>query len=223
MIIDKLIGLVAPHHCLGCGAEGVLLCGWCAPDAISPVSPRCFHCYQISDNSTVCKTCRRHGPLGHVWVASVYEGLAKALITKLKFERAAGASDCVAELMSGSLPYLAGSIVTYVPTASSRRRKRGYDQSELIAKALSRRLGLPFKSLLARSGQSRQVGASREQRARQLADAFRPINVRQLKGSNILLIDDVVTTGATLFQAAKILKQGGAKQINAAVFAQKIG
>lgn len=222
-LIDKIISLVAPHSCLGCGAEGSLLCEWCKPSANSPVPPRCFHCQQVMDDYKVCKACRRHGPLAHVWVASVYEGLAKELLTKLKFERAVAAADIVAELMLEPLPYFEGVVVTYVPTASSRRRKRGYDQSELIAKSLSRRLDLPCKSLLARTGQTRQVGANREKRSRQLEGVYRPINARQIKDKKILLVDDVATTGATLFEAAKTLRRAGAKQVNAVVFAQKVG
>jgi ComF family protein len=111
-------------------------------------------------------------------------------------------------------------VVTHVPTATSRVRRRGYDQAELLARQLAQDLKLPYASLLIRDGQSRQVGATRQARLAQLTHAFRipkhfPQNV------SILLVDDVVTTGATIETAARILRAAGAKSVSAAVFAQK--
>jgi predicted amidophosphoribosyltransferase len=77
-------------------------------------------------------------------------------------------------------------------------------------------------TLLARRGQSRQVGARRMQRTTQLVDAFHPIRPSLIQGAHILLVDDIVTTGASLEAAARVLKQAGAKRIDAVVFAQKI-
>jgi ComF family protein len=145
------------------------------------------------------------------------------LIYKLKFARARAAADAIAAVMGEALPYFSDPvIVTHVPTATRRIRQRGYDHAQLIAKALARQQGLTYSSLLARQGQTRQVGADKKTRSQQLEAAFRPLHGYMSAGAHILLIDDVVTTGASLEAAARVLKQAGAKQIDAAVFAQKL-
>jgi ComF family protein len=158
-----------------------------------------------------------------VWVATTYDEGAKELVHKLKFEHAMAAAKPITELMAEALPYLPeGIVIVHVPTATSRRRQRGYDQAELLARHLARRLRRRCMTLLARRGQSRQVGARRMQRTTQLVDAFHPIRPSLIQGAHILLVDDIVTTGASLEAAARVLKQAGAKRIDAVVFAQKI-
>jgi ComF family protein len=111
-------------------------------------------------------------------------------------------------------------VIVHVPTASSRVRRRGYDQARLLARAISKHTGLPHRPLLTRMGQHHQVGARREQRVTQLASAFRVSNPKPVDGNHIILIDDVLTTGATLEAAARALKAAGAKRVDGLVFAQ---
>jgi ComF family protein len=109
-------------------------------------------------------------------------------------------------------------VIVPVPTATSRVRQRGYDQAKLLARALSRQARLPYLDCLARTGQAHQHGASRSQRLRQLTAAFRVRRQRAVRGSHIVLIDDVVTTGATLEAAAAVLHAAGATRVEAVVF-----
>jgi ComF family protein len=149
--------------------------------------------------------------------------MAKELTRRFKFHYARAAAQPIAQLMSEILPFFTRKIiVVHVPTATVRRRQRGFDQAELLARELARSLHLPQATLLARLGQSRQVGATREQRLQQLINGFHPRKPYLIKGAHILLVDDVTTTGATLEAAAKVLKQAGAKRIDAVVFAQKL-
>lgn len=221
-LAEKVISIVAPHCCLVCGSEGSLLCSWCMPDVLSPIPSRCYRCAKITTDSAVCSSCRRYSPLRHVWIAGEYDGLAKQLVYCLKFHNAKAAVQPMVQAMLVTLPYLPpNTLVVPIPTATSRRRQRGYDQAELLAKALSKQLKLPYASLLARSGQTRQVGTKRADRLAQLESSYRPIKPYLINESPILLVDDVVTTGATIEAAAKVLKQVGAKTVNAALFAQK--
>lgn len=220
-IAEKIINVLAPHDCLGCGQEGALLCLACAHDVL-PLPDRCYGCLKLSKDGAVCTACRRRSPLRHVWVRAQYDGLPKDLVTALKFGRARVASKIIADLMAESLPYIpAETIVAAVPTATKRARHRGYDQGVLLARVVSSSKGLQYVPLLARMGQSRQVGADRKARKQQLQDAFRSVNVAKIKGADILLVDDIVTTGATLEAAATVLKKAGARSVNAIVFAQK--
>ena len=220
-VAERLISLVAPHHCVVCGDEGSLLCGWCAADACPAVPPRCYKCLKASADFAVCSSCRPKVRLRHVWIRTEHSGVARDLLEKYKFERGQAGGKTIARLISEVLPYFEkDTLVVPVPTATSRVRSRGYDHGRLLAKELAELQGLKFESLLMRFGQTRQVGAKRQERIQQLDGAF-GIKKPLAKETRILLVDDVATTGATLEEAAKVLKRGGAKQVDAVVFAQK--
>jgi ComF family protein len=221
-ILERIISVAAPHLCIGCGAEGVVVCDWCLPDFASPLPSRCYRCKSQTENSLVCKKCRHGSRMKHVWTRTAYEDRAKLLIHDFKFERKQAAAKPIAQMMAEILPYFPpDTIVTHVPTATSRVRQRGYDHAGLLAKALAHELELSHVSLLRRTGQARQVGAKRSERLRQLDGAFHASDHARCSGSQVLLVDDLVTTGGTLESAAKTLRQAGAKTVDAVVFAQR--
>jgi len=137
----------------------------------------------------------------------------------MKYERASSGMAEAAALMHPLLGYLPeNSSLVHIPTATRRVRQRGHDHALLLAHHLSRLAGIESVTHLARTGQAHQVGSSRAERLRQLQNAFRPAG--PLKGKNIILVDDVLTTGATLEAAARELKRAGARTVSALVFAQ---
>jgi ComF family protein len=201
--IDRILAILAPNDCLSCGIEGNLLCKGCVT-ALPAVAPK-----QLA------------GPdLELVRSATTYEGSAKNLIWQLKSSGAQEAARLMAKRMATLIPMHGKYLIVPVPTATSRIRQRGYDQALLLAKEISRQSRLPWSKVLVRHGQAHQVGADREQRIYQLTTAFRVKKPRMVNGAHIILIDDVVTTGATLETAAKILKQAGARHVDAITFAQ---
>jgi ComF family protein len=124
--------------------------------------------------------------------------------------------------MAESVPYLTEeTIIVPVPTATLRVRLRGYDHAWLLAKNLGKYLDRPSQRLLSRYGHTRQVGAGRAKRQEQLSGAFYPRNPKAIKGARVLLVDDILTTGATIEECARTLKKAGAKRVDAIVFAQK--
>jgi ComF family protein len=142
--------------------------------------------------------------------------MAKELVGRLKFY---GAQAAAKQMTARLLPVLpAEALIVPVPTANKRVRGRGYDQAKLLARELSRQSRLPYLDCLVRSGHTHQVGSSRQQRQQQLRGAFRIIDPAKIRGCCILLVDDVVTTGATLEAAAQTLGIAGADRIEAAVF-----
>jgi ComF family protein len=161
-------------------------------------------------------------PIKRIWAVTEYQGLAHQLLHSFKFERAIAAAPIIAAAISDSIPFLPkDTIIVSVPTATSRIRQRGYDHADLIANHFANLRGLSKINAACRLTQSRQVGANRHQRKTQLIGAFTIIRPDAIKGANILIIDDVATTGATLEALAGSLKSAGAKTICAAVFAQK--
>jgi ComF family protein len=156
-----------------------------------------------------------------VWVCSTYNNTAKKLVHLLKFNFTRSAAALMAAEMSKIMPRLpAHTIIVHVSAVSSHIRQRGFDQSALIARELSYLLSLPHMHVLGRLGQKRQVGASRSTREEQLKDAFRPLSLPTIQGAHVLLVDDVLTTGSTLEEAARTLREAGATSVSAVVFAQ---
>jgi predicted amidophosphoribosyltransferase len=100
-------------------------------------------------------------------------------------------------------------VVTWAPTSDARRRSRGFDQGELVARHVARQLGVPCRRLLARSGPSvAQTGRSRIERLNGPEFVARP----GLDGQRVIVVDDVVTTGATMRSAAAALRHAGASE-----------
>jgi ComF family protein len=219
-MLEAIIRVLAPHYCIGCSAEDTLLCEACRLSSLQSVPSRCYNCKVVTSDAAVCKKCRRHGPISHLWVGCVYNELPRELIRRYKFQRARAAHKPIVAQLDERLPMLNDMVVSWVPTATSRVRQRGYDQSRLVVQALAGRRDLPCRSLLLRQGQARQVGNERTLRLKQ-AEQFFQARPFATPPRRVLLIDDVLTTGATLQAAAKCLKQSGVKEIYAAVFAQK--
>jgi len=153
-------------------------------------------------------------------VGALYVGSTKSLIGRLKFSGAQSAAREMAVILHNSQILAGNCIIVPVPTATSRVRRRGYDQAKLLARNIAKQYGLPYLDCLARSGQAHQVGARRQQRLHQLSSAYRLKAATSVHDLRIVLVDDVVTTGATLEAAAKCLREAGAKRVEGVVFAQ---
>lgn len=201
--LDTLLQFIAPHDCLVCEQEGRLVCRDCVDRLVAPEA------YLSAVG------------LEHVVAACHYDGAAQLLLHVLKFGRARAAAREAATVMHQQLPALPpGVAVIPVPTATGRIRQRGYDQSVLIAKGFARLRRVPMQQALKRQSQVRQLGANRQQRQTQLASAFY-CNKNLDPDITYVLIDDVVTTGSTFEQAARVLQRAGAKNIWAYAFAHQ--
>ena len=152
-------------------------------------------------------------PLAGLWAAFAYAGAGRELLARLKYRNQRSCVRWLASAMAGALPPdLVVDAVTWAPTSDQRRRRRGFDQAELLARTLGREVGLPVVSMLKRIDAAGQTGRSRSQRYR--APVFAP---RRPSPTAVLVVDDVITTGATLQGAAKTLIRAGAKNVGAVV------
>lgn len=216
-MFEQIISIIAPHSCLQCGAEGSLLCYQCA-GSVPRHASCCYRCSDQCDAQGCCVRCVTNSPFRGVHAVTTYEGVAKQLVGRLKFHRAAVAAKPMALLMHEALPiFPSHALVVPAPTATARVRARGYDQAVVLAKEFARLRGLHYTPLLRRMGQKRQVGGSREERQLHAQEMFWTPSSLQNKAA--IIVDDVITTGSTLDAAAVVLRAAGATQLYAAVFA----
>ena len=223
-MLEKIIAVFAPHICLGCGAEdNQLLCNGCRY-ALPNLPSRCYKCHAITRDYALCQKCSRRSSLRHVQAVTSYEGLAKELLHRAKYERAqSGLQEISGQMYEAYKLYAQPeTVLVPLPTATSRVRQRGYDHAVILACDLSSLLGNPMSQLLRRTTQAHQVGASRAARLKHMEGAFRVTQPARLSGAHVLLIDDVTTTGATLEAAAKVCKQHGARRVDALVYVQAL-
>ena len=159
------------------------------------------------------------------YCALPYEGAVRRSLLRYKFYGKSAYAAAYAALLAG---FLAGfdevmtvDVVTWVPVSRLRRRKRGYDQAELLACALAARLGKPCRALLQKVRDSApQPGKGKAQRRANVLGAFAAARGAHIAGEQILLVDDIFTTGATMEECARILKTEGAACVLGAAFAR---
>lgn len=152
------------------------------------------------------------GQLSIVEYVGLFEhvGNVRQAILQLKYQEKKNLAKALAVLMASELEGQdAGDIVTWAPTTMHRRQKRGFDQSELIARHLAAHLGVRHARLLRRNNAGRQTGSTRAERLSRPSFVSRP----GLHGKHIWVIDDVMTTGATLRACAEALVSGGAAHV----------
>lgn len=204
--IQAIAAELLPALCAACGRS-------CRPGAV--LCTRCTR--RLAEAEPLCG----HGPAGldRAWSSAAHEGVARDLVAALKFRRLLPVAELIAERVEWLAPasLLSGTLVS-VPTARLRSLQRGFDPAAEIAAALSLLTGIPRRDCLRRSGGRRQVGRRRAERIGQ------PPHV-QLHGRaprSVLLIDDVLTTGATLSACARALRGGGAIRVAAITFTRRL-
>jgi competence protein ComFC len=219
MLIRRFIELLTPESCLGCGKSGVVFCTTCRVRSEFGRVSECYRCGRISKSGETCELCQLETKLSGVAVASYYTGPVKELVLRLKFHRLQAAAEVAADMVAGVVPDSWGvGLVTSVPISAERYRERGYNQSELVARWVARRLGLPYSRLLERQGSVHQLGVDRRTRLAQVKGVF--YTRRPVPATRVLIVDDVVTTGATLAACAEVLSRAGARGVWGAAVAR---
>jgi ComF family protein len=200
--------------------------------AVGLLPPLCAACGRsCRSHAVLCNRCGRRlaaaepllgrGPAGldRAWSSAPYEGVARDLVAALKFRRLLPVADVMADRIHWLAPghMLSGAVVP-VPPAPLRLRRRGFDPAGELAAALAERLGAPLEACLERRGGGRQVGRRRAERV-----GHPPrIQTRGPAPRSVVLVDDVLTTGATLSACARALRAAGAVRVVGLTFARRL-
>jgi ComF family protein len=215
-----LLDLIFPPRCVACGAHGAVLCIACRESIQPPRPPRCPRCCgPLPSAHARCPHCAdSHGPhnLDRMIVASIYEGAVRKAIIALKYNGQRRAATPLGDLIAAAVRASDESldIIVPVPLHASRRRARGYNQAELLARRCAHLLGVPCSpdALVRARATPPQVGLSLPERRRNIAGAFvlgDGARAAALAGRRVAVLDDVTTTGSTLEAAATALRAAG--------------
>lgn len=232
--LGRLLDLIYPPRCAGCGARGAWLCSACVariqPLAVQP----CAGCHRPLADVTAgrCPACAalHDDGLAGVLILARYEDPLRRAIHAFKYRGQRGLAEPLGRLLAHQAAELAGrvDVVVPVPLHAARVRQRGYNQAALLAAVCAEQLRLPLAGdVLRRTRATRpQVGLHAAQRHTNVAGAFTatpratPRAAHGLAGKRVLLVDDVTTSGATLRAAARELLGAGAASVWGLALAQ---
>ncbi|HST90337.1 MAG TPA: ComF family protein [Ktedonobacterales bacterium] len=218
-----LLDALFPPRCVACGASGALLCASCLAGVSAPTPPLCPLCGRSvapsGNGDTICALCAAgHRPmaLAGLRVAVDHDGAIRTAMLAFKYRGRKRLAEPLGDLLVAELRRweLAPDLIVTIPLHVRRRRERGYNQADLLARRAATRLGVPYlrDTLIWRRETPPQVGLSAAERRANVRDAFalaQPRLTAVLAGKRIVLIDDVTTTGSTLDAAAAALVTAG--------------
>jgi ComF family protein len=234
-MIRTILDFLFPKTCIGCGKFGAYFCADCIKE-IKQTELVCPFCERASLGGAVHSVCKRRFGLNGLWSLGIYQGSLRVAIQKLKYK---WVSEMANELINITLEYWAKNppilldrikkdqgkfwVISAVPLHPAREKWRGFNQSELLAKLFASKLGLKYEDTLKRirntKPQIKLLAAERKQNIKN-AFALSLTTNYKLQTMNLLLIDDVWTTGSTLKECCYTLKRGGAKQVWALTIAR---
>ncbi len=229
-----LVDLVFPPRCPACG-EGIAaqdgLCAACWSDFVIPGEPACSKCQRPfgaaeAADGAICAPCLADPPR-HDGVAAgtLYADASRRLVLAFKHGKRIGLAPLLARMIAARLPALKGEwLVVPVPLHRWRLWRRGFNQSALLAHEIGERRGqsVLVDALLRAKPTPTLGGLGRVARARALAGAIKvnPRCAARLKGASVVLVDDVMTSGATSDACVRALKRAGAERVVVACFAR---
>lgn len=208
-IVDWFLDLLYPPRCIFCrkllkdGEKGL-----------------CCKCEAIS-RKLKADSCRRDIKNIRLCVFPFkYKDEVRESLLRYKFSQAAAYGPVYADFIAKSIDEngISCDIISWVPLHKHRLRERGYDQSEIIARALAKKLGVPCVGLLEKKTNNKRQSTidDSNERKRNVSGVYRCAARGELRGKSVLLIDDIVTSGATISECAAVLRNSGCNEIYAA-------
>lgn len=159
------------------------------------------------------------------WSVLEYRDTVREAVHRYKFTPVRARGEALGKLMAQCVqdhPEVQPEIITWVPLSRKRRRKRGFDQAEELARTMGRELGLPVEGVLKKDADTRQQSSIRDKEVRRanVLGVYSLQSGAEVRGKCLLLVDDVVTSGSTLSACAKVLAEAGAEKVWCVTLAQ---
>jgi ComF family protein len=227
--MKTLMDILYPRQCVGCGVSSPetfrYICWDCWSDAPLVEPPFCNLCGDpvagAVEHQFICYSCSAQKPaFVAARSATRYDGVVGESLRQLKYEKALWLAPDLAELLHrcflAEYPTQSFDCIVPVPLYHVRRRGRGYNQSAILAHELSRRINCPVQKRILRRIRptTTQTNLTAADRLSNVTNAFQYRKRERLAGRRVLLVDDVMTTGATVNACAKALKKGGAESVH---------
>lgn len=212
-----MFDLFFPSYCINCGRVGEYLCTKCQKELKNSL-PECYACRRLSNRYLTHKKCQKYN-LEAVFVGWQYDSIAKKLLSQYKYRYASRLAQILSSLLINRINDTHfddlldnNSVIVPVPITRNHLNKRGFNQSELIAKNLSEFFNFEFRNdLLLRENSNKRQSTSTLEERKSLGNVFKL--TKQIKGKSIILIDDVMTTGTTINRAANAFRDNRIKAI----------
>jgi competence protein ComFC len=219
----EILDLFFPKKCVVCKKIGSFLCDNCFSYLTFDTKSLCLVCQKPSFDGLTHPGCKGKFAIDGCFSSIPYTKTAQKLIYTFKYKPfVTGLKKIMGDLFYEGLiqnehfmQQLNSKLVLVpVPLFESKLRKRGYNQSEILAKELAKKFNLKVQNLLIRTRNTKaQFGLNKEERKKNIRDAFALNSKFKILNSNIFLVDDLVTTGSTLLEMANVLKRNGAKKV----------
>ena len=226
---NLVLDLLFPKFCVSCRKEGDFLCEDCAKSLVF-LAPSCFLCGKRNLSGKTCPACNKKTAIRRFFAPFSYKNeVIRSAIHLYKYGRARELGDVFGEFLAGMLEFYEfeprqNMVFIPIPLHKSRKRERGFNQSEILTEFLGTHFGLlaaadalsRVKNTLPQIEMEDDTG-----RRENIREAFLADRPEAIKNKTIILVDDVSTSGATLEEAARALKKAGARSVWAAVIARR--
>nr|WP_246541213.1 phosphoribosyltransferase family protein [Peptoniphilus ovalis] len=194
---------------------------------------RCPICKTSVSRSGLCENCEeliiKNPPFNYdfledvddIIIAANYFGVMRKLLLDFKFKNKMECADIIADLMAEALFYKGGfsGVMTFVPMHREKLKTRGFNHAEILAKKIAEKIDIEFVEVFKKTRATKdQHGLHKEERGKNLKDSFEVINYRD----EIIIVDDIITTGSTISELARASKNAGIKKVTALIAATKI-
>lgn len=211
-LLNRALALLYPTRCAFCHN----LMPWDVPV--------CRHCLDTLPRTEGAAQSQRLSHISRCVSPLYYEGYVRDSLLRYKFRSLSGYAKIYGEFLAKCIDEngISCDSITWVPLSRRRKLSRGYDQAQLLAEELSRRTGLPCLRMLRkiRNNPAQSGIGSPAARKANAAGAYRAVSPDRFAGQRVLLVDDIVTTGATLSECASVLRKAGAAEVFAVTVAR---